>query len=167
MHHCVQDGGLFGSSTFKISIYVDGALYQKYSDAYSCFTINSITLGSCPYGGSGEIEIKCNNWLSVCPMYIWQDGELTDSCPQPSPSYSPSPIPSPSPTSAPSPAAPAVVTPSALLPTNTTCDPTTLMNDVELYGGALSVDGVPAVLSVDVWEECCVMCADVPECRAW
>ncbi|PRW58930.1 peptidase C14 [Chlorella sorokiniana] len=126
----VTDGGLTGSSTFKVAIYRNGVLDQQYNDAVSCFTVNSVTLGSCPDGGSGEIVLTCNNWVMSCPIYYYKNSESIDTCPRP-------------------------------------CDPGSLMNDIELYGGALSVDGVPAVQSVDGWEECCTMCADVPECRAW
>ena len=172
----MQDGGLAGSSTFKVAIYINGRLDQQYSSAYSCFDVGDYSVGSCPSGGSIRIEVTCNNWVMACPIYFWAGYEDTSACappslspslkPEPEPEPEPEPQPSPSSSSSPSSSLPSL--PPELPPlSNTTCDAASLMNDIELFGGALSMDGVPAVQPVDGWEECCATCADLPECKAW
>ncbi|KAI7835359.1 hypothetical protein COHA_010741 [Chlorella ohadii] len=68
----VTDGGLLGSSSFKVTIYTDGNLDKQYSDAYNCFTVEDYYLRGCPSGGSGKIVLKCNNWMFACPVYYWK-----------------------------------------------------------------------------------------------
>ncbi len=152
--HDMQDSGWLGSSSFKVAIYVSGNLDRQYSDAVSCFEMSPRPLGDCPSGGDGAITLTCNNWWGDCPLYYWVNVEATDTCAPPSPE----------PESSPSlPASPPELPP----PSNATCDAASLMQDTELFGGALSLDGVPAVQPVDGWEECCATCAELPECKAW
>ncbi len=71
----LQDLDAFwGSSGFSVNIYVNGQLSQQYSGDYACFTLNSIDLGYCPEGGSGEVVLTCQNYWDDCPLYIWWAG---------------------------------------------------------------------------------------------
>ncbi|KAI7845431.1 hypothetical protein COHA_000984 [Chlorella ohadii] len=160
------DGGWAGSSTLKVAVYTNGRLDQAFPSADTCFEIDQYAVGSCPGGSSGNIVVTCNNWVMDCPILYWSNDESSNTCAPPDPEPEPEPEPEPQPSPSSSSSLPSL--PPELPPlSNTTCDAASLMQDVELFGDALSMDGVPAVQPVDGWEECCATCADLPECKAW